>query len=115
MQINLSFFIGAWLLVFSIIGCSNATLENKEKTGSDVTLDDKIAEEKGILSKDDADAEVLVYNELSAEEKQSLTIDFFKEEGTKYFIRVYEPVNGEVKVKKKYTVDFNTEEIQLIK
>ncbi|PAV29145.1 hypothetical protein CIL05_12140 [Virgibacillus profundi] len=106
---NLSFFIGTGLLVIScLIGCSN----EPEKTESDVTFSDKNAEEKGVLSKDDA--EVLVYNELSAEEKQNLTIDFIKEEGTKYFIRVYETVNGEMKVKKKYTVDFYTEEIKLI-
>ncbi|MFJ6411265.1 hypothetical protein ACIQLG_00540 [Terribacillus saccharophilus] len=100
------------LLAGSLFGCSNDELSNKENTGSDVTLSDKIAEEKGVLSKDDA--EVLVYNQLSSKEKKKLTIDYMKEEGTKYFLRVYENVDGTIKVKKEYTVDFNTEEVKQI-
>ncbi|TLS36163.1 hypothetical protein [Pseudalkalibacillus caeni] len=100
------------ILTTSLISCSNESFDHKGKTGSGDTLSDQIAEEKGILSKDDAEA--LVYNQLNDEEKQNCTIDFYKEEGTKYFIRVYETVNGNEKVKKKYTVDFHTEEIQQI-
>jgi hypothetical protein len=75
-------------------------------------VSDKIAEEQGILSKDDA--EVLIYHELSDENKQTYTVDFVKEEGTKYYIKVYETVNGQIEVKKKYTVDLHTEEIEQV-
>lgn len=97
------------MLAFSLIACSNESL-NKDEIDSDDTLSDKIAEEKGILSPDDA--EVLVYNQLSDDEQQRYKIDYLKKEGTRYFIRVYEKTNGQIKVKKKYAVDFNTEEIQ---
>ncbi|WP_281243055.1 hypothetical protein [Thalassobacillus cyri] len=40
--------------------------------GSEATVNDKYAKEKGILSKDDG--EVLVYNELSDEEKKKLPL-----------------------------------------
>ena len=95
-----------------LLACSNGSTTNNGEIESGYTLDDRIAEEKNILSKDDA--EVLVYNQLNDEEKKKLTIDYYKKEGTKYFIRVYETVNGNEKVIKKYTVDFNTEEVQQI-
>ena len=101
-------------MVIILVSCANKTSVTEEdvEIGSKATFDDKFAEEKGILSKDDA--EVFVYHELSNEEKQKYTVDFVKQEGTKYFIRVYETINGEIKVKKKFTVDYNTEEIQQI-
>ena len=97
----------------NLFACSNASSNNNGEIESDNTLSDQIAEEKNILSRDDA--EVLVYNQLNDEEKKKLTIDYYKEEGTKYFIRVYETVNGNENVIKKYTVDFNTEEVQQMK
>jgi hypothetical protein len=92
-------FIGPLILTFLITGCSD----------SDGTRSDNAGD---ILSRDDA--EVLVYNELSEEDKQIYTIDFYKEEGTKYYIRLYEEVNGEINVREKYTVDFHTEELKRI-
>ena len=108
------FLIGAIFLVTILVSCANKTSVTDEEVeiGSKATVDDKYAGEKGILSKDDA--EVFVYNELIDEEKQKYTVDFVKQEGTKYFIRVYETIDGEIKVKKKFTVDYNTEEIQQI-
>ncbi|MFB1083082.1 hypothetical protein [Jeotgalibacillus sp. JSM ZJ347] len=105
----------SFILILAIImttiilfGCNNST--SNGEIDSDDTLSDQYAEEQNILSKDDAEA--LVYNQLNDEEKEKLTIDYYKEEGTKYFIRVYEEVNGSEKVIKEYTVDFNTEEVQ---
>ncbi|WRP06331.1 hypothetical protein U9J35_21165 [Rossellomorea aquimaris] len=96
-------FIGLLILIFLITGCLTGCSD------SDGTPSDEAGD---ILSRDDA--EVLVYNELSEEDKQTYTIDFYKEEGTKYYIRVYEEVNGEINVRENYTVDFHTEEIKRI-
>ncbi|MCM3667888.1 hypothetical protein M3181_02590 [Mesobacillus maritimus] len=114
MKKNLSL-IGAIFLIIILVSCGNQTSVTEEdvEIGSEATVEDKYAEEKGILSKDDA--EFLVYNELNDDEKQKYTVDFVKEEGTKYFIRVYETVNGEIKVKKKFTVDYHTKEIRQTK
>ncbi|WP_169525206.1 hypothetical protein [Pseudalkalibacillus hwajinpoensis] len=57
----------------------------------------------------------MVYNELSTEEKERYTVDYLKEEGTKYIIRTYEAVNGEIKVQDYYTVDFKTKEVVMVK
>lgn len=100
---------GMAFFIIILIGCSNETLNNSDKSESDVTYSDKTAKEQRILSKDDAEA--LIYNKLSDEEKINLTVDYLKEEGTKYFIYVYGTINGK-KVEKNYTVDFNTEKIQ---
>jgi hypothetical protein len=100
-------------MMSSIFGCSTDAASNKEESGSGYTLSDKNAEANGILSQDDA--EVLIYNQLHSEEKEHLHIDYLKEDGTKYVIRVYEDIDGTEKVKKIYTVDFRTEEVEQIK
>ncbi|WP_371018986.1 hypothetical protein [Pseudalkalibacillus sp. JSM 102089] len=89
------------VLVFVILpGCSGETKSDLE------------ASEKGILSKDDA--EVLIYDTLSKDEKEKYTVDYVKEEGTNYYIRVYEGTEGDIKVKAKYKVDYKTKEIKKI-
>ena len=46
-----------------LLACSNGSTTNNGEIESENTLDDQIAEEKNILSKDDA--EVLVYKQLN--------------------------------------------------
>lgn len=57
----------------------------------------------------------MVYNELTEEKKERYTVDYMKEDGTTYLIRIYEAVNGEIKVRAYYTVDFQTEKVEMIK
>jgi len=96
-----------FLLIVAVVisGCSG-------KLSSGIEESEIQAEKKGILSKDEA--EVLIWNTLSSEEKKKYTIDYEKELGTKYYIRVYENINGEIKVRGRFTVDYNTKEIKKI-
>jgi hypothetical protein len=98
---NITFLLVASLLMSSLIGCSNFTVSEHSEEG------------KGLVSKDEA--EVMVYNILTEEEKEQFIIDYYKEEKTKYYIQVYKQVNGEMKEKRVYTVDYHTKEIRLIK
>ena len=75
-------------------------------------MDDEMAAERDVLSRDDA--EVLVYNELSEEDKKRYTVDFYKESGTTYYIRIYEEDQGDMDVKARYTVDIHTKEVKRI-
>lgn len=77
---------------------------------SSMTKSDKIAEELGILSEDDA--EELVYNQLTHEEKQKLTVDYLRTEDTLYVIRTYKVVDGEIVEKDLFTVDYHSEEVK---
>ncbi|MDQ0483893.1 hypothetical protein [Guptibacillus hwajinpoensis] len=90
-----------------------ASCSSNQPNNDHVTISDQRAKEKQILSEDDA--EVLVYNELTEEEQERYTVDYMKEEGTAYLIRIYEAVNGEIKVRAYYTVDFQTEKVEKIK
>lgn len=92
--------IGYCLITGILYGCSGNT------------VDDERAAERGILSRDDA--EVLVYHELSEEDKNKYTVDFYKEAGNTYYIQVYEEHQGDVDVKARYTVDAHTKEVKRI-
>ncbi|ALC91675.1 hypothetical protein AM500_19215 [Bacillus sp. FJAT-18017] len=92
------FYLFLLILSFSII-----TIACSGKTQSDIE-----AEKEGILSRDEA--EVMIWDTLSKEEKEKYTVDYEKESGTKYYLRIY-GVDGEIKVRSRYTIDFNTKEI----
>jgi hypothetical protein len=96
------FYLFLLILSFSIItiACSGKTLSDIEE------------EKEGILSQDEA--EVMIWDTLSKEEKEKYTVDYEKESGTKYYLRIYETVDGEIKVRARYTIDFNTKEIKKI-
>jgi len=96
-----------FLLIVAMVisGCSG-------KSSSGMGESEIQAEKKEILSKDEA--EVLIWNTLSSEEKEKYTIDYEKELGKKYYIRVYEKIDGEIKVRGRFTVDYNTKEIKKI-
>lgn len=110
-------FCGTVGVTASLIGCSGDSLVNDvtpaTETNSAETLSDQVAEEKGVLSEDDA--EVLIYEQLSDEEKQTVTVDFTGTEGTKYLIRTIEKVDGLSGTREEYTVDFNTGEVKQLK
>ena len=110
MKRSSSFGIVMATLLFGLVSCAGNVSEKKVESG--VTVSDEIAEKNGTLSKDNA--EVMIFNKLSDEEKQKYTVDFIKEEGTKYYIRVYDHSSGKVKVKKIYSIDFHTKEIEQI-
>ncbi|KMM39304.1 hypothetical protein [Guptibacillus hwajinpoensis] len=102
------FLVGVFLLISQLASCSS-----NQPNSDHETISDGVAKEKQILSEDDA--EVLVYNELTDEEQERFTVDYMKEEGTTYLIRIHEAVNGEIKVRAYYTVDFQTEKVEMIK
>lgn len=77
---------------------------------SSVTKSDKNAEELGILSEDDAEA--IVYEQLTDEEKQTLTVDYLRTEDPLYVIRTYEVVDGEIVEKDVFTVNYHSEEVK---
>ena len=60
-------------MLSQLASCSSNQANNDLKT-----ISDGVAKEKQILSEDDA--EVLVYNELTEEEKERYTVDYMKEE-----------------------------------
>lgn len=90
------------LVSLFFVGCSD----------SSPTEDDAAASLKGILSKDDA--EVLIYERLNENEREKYTIDYVKTDNSKYYIRTYEMVDGEIKEKHQFTVDINTEKVEEI-
>lgn len=110
MKKSLSFGIVIATLIVGSVGCAGNDSQKKVVSGE--TVSDEIAKKNGTLSKDDA--EEMIFNKLSDEEKQKYTVDFIREEGTKYYIRVYDNNSGEIKVKKIYIIDFYTNEIEQI-
>ncbi|MCA0985684.1 hypothetical protein [Guptibacillus algicola] len=110
MKKSISFGVLLTTLMFGLVSCAGNNLEKKVESRE--TVSDEIAEKNGDLSKDDA--EEMIFNKLTFEEKQKYTVDFIREEGTKYYIRVYDNSSGEIKVKKIYTIDYHTKEIKKI-
>lgn len=99
--------------VFGLINASSiAILLTGCSVDPQATVDDQTAEENGILSQDDA--EVLIYEQLSAGEKEKYTVDFQKTEGTLYYIRVYEMIHGKLETQQIFTVDFNSKKVNSI-
>ena len=89
----------------NLVSCSG----DLDQVASESTVEDKISEQAGRLSRDDA--EVLIYDRLTSEEQQTYTVDFVKEEQSFYYIRVYD---SQQNVKKKFTVNAQNEEIEQI-
>ncbi len=98
------------ITAYGLVSCSSNQDLNQE--ASDLTVEDNVSEQKSQLSRDDA--EVLIYHLLTIEEQQKYTVDFVKEEQSLYYIRVYENDQGQIQVKRKYTVNSHTKEIKQI-
>ena len=95
------------LILFTVLGLVSCSGNRLNQVASKSTVEDKISEQEGRLSRDDA--EVLLYERLTSEEQKTYTVDFVKEEQSFYYIRVYD---SQQNVKKKFTVNSQTEEVK---
>jgi len=93
--------------LFAVLGLVSCSGERLNQVVSKSTVEDKISEQEGWLSRDDA--EVLIYERLTSEERKTYTVDFVKEEQSFYYIKVYD---SQQNVKKKFTVNSQTEEVE---
>ncbi len=92
--------------MLGLVSCSG---NRQDQVASESTVEDKISEQEGRLSRDDA--EVLIYDRLTSEQQRTYTVDFVKEEQSFYYIRVYD---GQQHVIKKFTVNSETEEVKQV-
>ncbi|MYL61803.1 hypothetical protein GLW07_00400 [Bacillus hwajinpoensis] len=97
------------LILFAVLGLVSCSSDRINQVVSKSTVEDKISEQEGRLSRDDA--EVLIYEQLTSEEQKTYTVDFVKEEQSFYYIRVYD---GQQHVIKKFTVNSETEEVKQV-
>jgi hypothetical protein len=97
------------LILFTMLGLVSCSGDRLNQVGSESTVEDKIFEQEGRLSRDDA--EVLIYERLTSEEQQTYTVDFVKEEQSLFYIRVYDVQQHVIK---RFTVNSETEEVKQV-